>query len=36
VLNAIIIQIGFARPVQLIVQGLIIAGAVVLQGGGES
>jgi len=36
VLNAIIIQVGFARPVQLIVQGLIIAGAVVLQGGGES
>jgi len=36
VLNALIIQVGLQRPAQLIVQGLIIAGAVILQGGGES
>ncbi len=35
-LNAIIVQVGLQRPAQLIVQGLIIAGAVILQGGGES
>jgi len=36
VLNAIIVQVGLQRPAQLIVQGLIIAGAVILQAGGES
>jgi len=35
-LNALIIQVGLQRPAQLIVQGLIIAGAVILQAGGES
>jgi len=36
VLNALIIQVGLQRPAQLIVQGLIISGAVILQAGGES
>ncbi len=36
VLYAVFIQVGLPTPTQLIAQGLIIAGAVVLQGGGEA
>jgi ribose/xylose/arabinose/galactoside ABC-type transport system permease subunit len=36
VLYALFIQIGLPTQAQLIAQGLIIAGAVILQGGGES
>lgn len=35
VLFALLIQIGWPTQTQLIAQGLIIAGAVILQGGGE-
>jgi ribose transport system permease protein len=36
VLYALFIQIGLPTQVQLIAQGLIIAGAVILQGGGDA
>ena len=36
VLYALFIQVGLPTPTQLIAQGLIIAGAVVLQGGGDA
>lgn len=36
VLYALFIQAGWSTPAQLIAQGLIIAGAVILQGGAES
>jgi ribose/xylose/arabinose/galactoside ABC-type transport system permease subunit len=36
VLYALLVQYGLSQPAQLIVRGLIIAGAVILQGGGES
>jgi ribose transport system permease protein len=36
VLGAFFVQAGWDKPAQLIAQGLIIAGAVILQGGGEA
>ena len=36
VLYALFIQIGLPTQAQLVAQGLIIAGAVILQGGGEA
>ncbi len=36
VLYALFIQVGLPTPTQLIAQGVIIAAAVILQGGGES
>jgi ribose/xylose/arabinose/galactoside ABC-type transport system permease subunit len=36
VLSALFILAGWSTPAQLIAQGLIIAGAVILQGGGEA
>lgn len=36
VLYALFIQVGLPTPTQLMAQGLIIAGAVILQGGGET
>ncbi len=36
VLYALLVQFGLSQPAQLIARGLIIAGAVLLQGGGES
>lgn len=36
VLYALFVQAGWSTPAQLVAQGLIIAGAVILQGGAES
>ena len=36
VLYALFVQIGLPTPTQMIAQGLIIAGAVILQGGSEA